>query len=370
MKANLRDRSLLAERVSLEEEYRSFKALRPVFIGGHARSGTTLLLRLLDGHERLLVYPSENWTLNRFLCVVARRDFDIPRFLRAMAARDAETLSSLVLNATTANPFSNPLRVYFEDRGARERFKRCFLQTLSSVQERWSVSEVLMTHIFSYFQTAGVGAMSQYQGWVLKCPDGGHCLPTYNMMFPDCRIIYTIRDPRAIYASQHHWHKEGLSGWDTISFVFNLADSCKSAFSRVRRVLDRREENLLLVGYEGLVESPKKAMKKVADFLGIAFHEILLRPTCMNELCVANSSFSEEENSPGKIFVSSSTRWRHLMRWYERWLIEAGLAGELVEWGYEERIRAGMVKKLLRGFIRLLQRCQRQGGKHSINDRN
>jgi predicted AAA+ superfamily ATPase len=48
------------------EEFENFKKLRPVFIGGLRRSGTTLLQRLLDGHPELLVYPLEDCIIRDF----------------------------------------------------------------------------------------------------------------------------------------------------------------------------------------------------------------------------------------------------------------------------------------------------------------
>src|SRR5262245_11380068 len=50
--------------------------LRPVFICGHHRSGTTLLQNLLDGHPQLLSLPSEGTYFSSFAYVARRAPSD------------------------------------------------------------------------------------------------------------------------------------------------------------------------------------------------------------------------------------------------------------------------------------------------------
>lgn len=345
------------------ERYLSFKSLSPIFIGGMPRSGTSLLQALLNGHPQLLVYEFEDCLIREFIHP-SKTHAGIADTQKGMLARDAEQIFSSLLKSPKC---SVPLLPQIEYRGKSVQtnidvhyFKRCFIETLSSVSGRWNIYEVLMAWMFSYFRSLGIEDMSPFRGWVTKCPDRGRCLAVYNSAFPDCRIIQLVRDPRAFYASYalaEIGHASGLKPLNgslarrslisRINQLMYLADEYKISCSSVRAAQGDGKQNLLVVRYEDLVKNAGNTMRSVSDFLGIDFHDVLTRPTFRNQPWTANSSFVFGEESDGRIFDSSLDRWKRLLRWYERILIESRLSDELIEFGYAKKVQFQKLKKFI-----------------------
>ena len=121
----------------------------------------------------------------------------------------------------------------------------------------------------------------------------------------------------------------------------------KASFLRMREAVQANRENFLAVRYEELVEDPRRVMSKTAEFLGIAYDKCLMRPTFMNQPWCANSSFKVNKEFESKIFTESLERWKQLLGWHERVLIESGVADELLELGYAQRIRFQGLRKYI-----------------------
>ena len=99
--------------------------------------------------------------------------------------------------------------------------------------------------------------------------------------FPDCRLIHTTRDPRAVYASQASkyvgagdpWYVRG--GMRFRQFVHvNIQISWTAALHRRLSALP----NYRLVRYEDLVREPRPQLESLCTFLEIEFMSEMLEP--------------------------------------------------------------------------------------------
>ena len=125
--------------------------------------------------------------------------------------------------------------------------------------------------------------------------------------FPGCKLIHTIRDPRASYASQARKREArwGLSigrFWERLLQYIHINIQFRSQ-ARVHERL-KSEGNYFLLRYEDVVRNPESVLRAACDFLEIEFKNEMLKPT------LRNSSYGEINRVPGKIEVSSLYSWK------------------------------------------------------------
>lgn len=172
-----------------------------------------------------------------------------------------------------------------------------------------------------------------------KTPEHILVVPTLLGWFPGARVIHTFRDPRAIYVSlRQKEREETLSAWGRLArragplFEVYASTSLALRWRRMAR-LHRRyaaayPERYLLQRFEDLLADPEQTVRRLCDFIGIAFDDSML------EQVVHNSSYAPKRSGAG-IDRAAAERWRqHLPRTTERWL--SFLCGrDLARFGYE-----------------------------------
>jgi Sulfotransferase family len=172
-----------------------------------------------------------------------------------------------------------------------------------------------------------------------KTPEHIDAVPTLLAWFPEARVVHTFRDPRAIYVSLRRKERaESLSEVGRVARragpLFDLYASTslalrwRSMARRHRRYAAAYPGRYVLQRFEDLLADPEAAVKRLCEFIGIAFDPGML------EQVVHNSSYAPKKSGAG-IDQSTAERWRdHLPKTTERWL--SLLCGrELAAFGYE-----------------------------------
>lgn len=124
--------------------------------------------------------------------------------------------------------------------------------------------------------------------------------------YPDCRIIHTTRNPKAVYASQAAKYlraEQGAISRNTSRFQQFVHINIQTTWTAR---LHRRYcglSNYRLVRYEDIVSDPGRETAKLCNFLEIDFHPEMIRPNQYG------SSFGEIGMRRG-IEVSSLERWK------------------------------------------------------------
>jgi hypothetical protein len=124
--------------------------------------------------------------------------------------------------------------------------------------------------------------------------------------YPDCRLLHTTREPKAVYASQSAKHTSADDpAWDRAAMRFkqfvhiNLQVSWTGHWHR--RLAGR--ENYRLVRYEDIVGNPEASLRGICAFLRLEFHDRMLNPKRYG------SSFVKVRGARG-IDSASVERWR------------------------------------------------------------
>ena len=264
-------------------------AARPVFVCGAHRSGTTLLHDLLDGHPALAVLPSEaSWYGN---------------FRERMARLPADEAASLLGQAwlrRLVNPNNQPpFWLLGRASGAPYvAFARRLLAWLPAGPEPRSEAWPLAAVALAY-----AGHSGGVTRWVEKTPGAERHLDRIWVGFPDAKVIHVVRAPRDVAAS----HKALIArandkATGMVPALWALTGSYRIAAHRARRESPARYR---IVRYEDLVARREQVMRELADFLAIAPHEALLRPTSAGLATAKYSSFADTGNRQPPRFTLS-----------------------------------------------------------------
>jgi hypothetical protein len=252
--------------------------LRPVFVCGHHRSGTTLLQNLLDGHPQLLVLPSEGTYFTSFSYVARAVQSG-----RAMDRFAAEWIARCV------DPNFEPhFRLGMSDAGRNPavEFARQLFGWHEALRDRVPSELVPLLALAAAFRAATAPAGAP-QRWVEKTPRNERYAERFSKI-GGARFIQLVRDPRATLASLAQSYRASGSGrFDAAEHARAIAGSLRLAAANKRRLGKR----YLVLRYEDLVERPALEMAVVRQFLDIARDPALLLPSAGGRPVRANSSF-------------------------------------------------------------------------------
>jgi hypothetical protein len=129
----------------------------------------------------------------------------------------------------------------------------------------------------------------------------------------------------------------------------------------------RAPEQLLVVRYEDLVDDVESTMGKLATFLGLDWHEALLKPTYLGGPWYPNTSFVDLQGQSGLI-TSATHHWAQRLLQKERLWLEWRLRRSMSEVGYADALEPEQPEPLasllfleyrMRRFIRSVPRARR-----------
>jgi O-antigen/teichoic acid export membrane protein len=234
-------------RVGLEvprEEANGKSPAEPFFIVGLGRSGSTLLSRMLDANSAIAVFP-ETWCyviLDRLGCLQNFNDpleyqlflnqvWDNLRFYNDPAARvwAQEAAKQPAYVGPTANVLDAFGRAYAEDKGARM--------------------------------------------WGEKTPGHVLWLPQIHDLFPNAKIIVTVRDPRDVLVSyDDRWG----GGRRETAFLMNTAALVRYYLRRCFDDPGFPPDRFFIVKYEELTSRPLQLLKALCQFLEVDFEPAMV----------------------------------------------------------------------------------------------
>lgn len=301
---------------------------RACFIAGQAKSGTTLLVALLDSHPELLVLPQETAYFATVLTKYGRR------------GRRAQ-FDYLTKESRTHVLFGD--RTKRSDQDYAGFPKKEFLETFERMafDPANAQRDLLVLMMESYAKVFST-PLDRVKRWVEKTPANRSYIPAIFARFPHARLLVTIRDPRAILAGQIALEKTRKTKQFSVYYVI--------AYWRVAAKLAKRvregEISGLVVPYEQLVREPSMSMQKVCDYLEVTFEpDVVLKPTKVGRLWGGNSAarvqFSEISTEP-------VARWERELSQDEIGWVEWHCRDLMPDLGYEPRLS----RRALRHFVK------------------
>lgn len=256
---------------------------KPLLLCGHPKSGTSLVLGLLDGHPDLVTLPEET------------------KYFRAIHGRSDLRSAEALLSGTRIGRLGRArAEATAQGRDFRhvdaDRFEQAFVELLAEPRE----PKELLPAVALAWSTATAGGPGRY--WVEKTPLNEYALDTALGLWPDLVAIYVVRDPRDVHASFSAKRLERGRGLSLVTSALRLHRS----MSAWRRFSSRHPQRCRTVCYEDLVSEPERETREIASFLGIEWREELMRPSLAGRPWAGNSMFDERHEG-----VSATPVGRH-----------------------------------------------------------
>ena len=293
---------------------------RACFIAGQAKSGTTLIAALLDNHPELLVLPQET----AYFPTVLRKYGDASR--RAQFDYLTEKSFSRVLFGGEPKWREHEYKGFPQEK-FRETFERIAFDPANAQRD------LLALMVEAYTMTIGA-SLDRIKRWIEKTPANRNHVDEIFARFPQAKLLVTLRDPRAILATQIALEKTRQTKRFSVYYVI--------AHWRVAAKLARRvragEVPGLFIQFERLLSEPRNIMKSLCDYLEVQFDpEVVLTPTKIGEPWGGNSA---ARIAFSKVSAEPASRWEKELSEDEIGWVEWHCRGLMPEFGYELRLRS------------------------------
>ncbi len=277
-------------------------SVKPIFIVGCPRSGTTLLRTMLNVHSEISIPPESDFLVKLF-----------PRWRKKKI--DKESLVEELLDDLYSND-------KFPQWGLeREYLKKKLVRKIPFDYSRF------VDEVYSSFLTGKV--------WGDKNPQYIYETGKIGKLFPGARFIHIIRDGRAVFASHLKANKlkrgQGmLKKFPNDPYLSFL--SWKRALEKGEKL--RGKDNYLEIRYEELVFSPKETLAKVCRFLGLDFEAGMIRYYRKGAEAVPEERRSIHKNISKRIDATRTDAWKRELSPREILKYELVGQGKLKEYGY------------------------------------
>jgi hypothetical protein len=248
---------------------------RAVFITGLGRSGSTLLLKLFDGHPELLTIPVETLFFREILPALEERGREAALARLAELMVPATRIPGRPLDAAA---YVEAVRAELGDEAAGEALLRAVVRAYGRA-------------------TGQVGRAA----WVEKTPRNEMYRERITAWFAAAKFVNIVRDPRGVYQSHLKSRKYVPAPVEVI------AKAWVGGFERFRAL--QGGSACALVRYEDLVTDPAGEMRRLAAFVGVGWSEALLAPT-EHGVAWRGNSFDPAENVSPEVRRAGVDSWR------------------------------------------------------------
>src|SRR5213082_2140795 len=226
---------------------------RACFAAGQAKSGTTLLISLLDGHPQLLVLPEETayfpTALNKYEKFGRRAQVDY---------LTKEALSRVLFGGPPE--WEKTDYGHFPIADFRERFET------AAFDPKNADKDLLVLMMETYAEMLGI-PLDSIVRWVEKTPANRRFIPQILERFPHAKLLITMRDPRAILAAQIALERTRKTREFSVYYcVYHWLQAGQLALRAQRKAISGT-----VIRYEDVVADSAAPMQGVCDFLEISF---------------------------------------------------------------------------------------------------
>lgn len=296
----------------------------PVFICGHRKTGTTMLINLFDDHPDLLVYPDDSGFWYVYYPLFDRRSTSFNKKKEVIIENLIPRFEKII---------NKPEIIKKEIKFDKKRFAKDFYDIVSNTD--YSSKEVLLAFVKTI--NKNVQKKRNFKYWIEKTTSSEIYALDIKKWFPKAKFIHLIRDPRDNWASLK-------SGWDKRYYKFNDDPRrlLQSLIDRGKLGMELAKHNNEIIGsadykvikFEDLTLNSKDIMKDICKFLDIKFTNKLLLPTILGKPWKGNN-FQNLEFS--KISSVNVNRWSERIEKKEAMLIEYYFKDIMEYFGYKTK---------------------------------
>ena len=281
---------------------------RGLFIGGCPKSGTTLLLSLLDSHPQLVVLPEETFYLEDRRHYAALGGYQA-RLNRLLKKTNLQLLAK-GRYAPTGEGGSTDARDY-----SNFDYKRFVALSEESIQQPWMNDSLLFSEVVRAYAIVLGTDWRNCVRWIEKSTSNEVRAAALQELYPDAKLIQLVRDPRGVFASRK---KRSINSSGAYTKAHRLVREWNRSSREIPR-LKNHPDKFLVVRYEDLARNPREILEKICRFAGFDFTEAMLKPTRAGTEWRGNSSFQEAFTN---VNLAPVDQWKDYLTEHEIWWIE------------------------------------------------
>lgn len=277
----------------------------PILIVGCRRSGTTLLRTILEGHPDLLVHPDE------------------PQFFLELHRKYG--FSRMSAKLAIAHTLNHPYRA-----------PNICAEAFSGAGAKLDLIELAELYLKAW------RAGQDEKRPVLKDPLFVFHLDTASKLFPGCKVINIVRDPRGNVSSQRlRWPQ--FSVWTCAMYWRNAVQAAATWGAQ-------HPQRFLTVSYEALVKDPQTAVRKLCEALYLPYTDALLSFRQKEVIFEADGGQRTRQfTAPDP---SRQDLWKQRLSMQDIRLVETCCAREMAFLGYEPVASSELSASLQRRRLR------------------
>lgn len=304
-----------------------------IFIVGSSRSGTTMFNRVLGSHPKILAL-NELHFIGRHWNIHSKEELGV-----------SEAISKAsVLLATARRSLWDEMPTDMEQGEAES-----IICSGNIGKSKWSPEDVFCA-VLDYLAQKADKAMVTDQ-----TPRNVLYLKEILSFFPQSKVVFMVRDPRAVLFSQkNRWKQRTLGAkhtpwWNALRVFVNyhpvtISKLWLSAYQHGNEQLS--DPRVHMLPFERLVENPMLEVGRVCSFLNIEFYESMLDVSQ-----VGSSNHAHQENVRG-ISSEVARSWEGGLSGSELWLCQKMNQKAMLTLGYKPiKVKAplwGLLGQLLK----------------------
>ena len=280
---------------------RQSNEIRPIFIAGSERSGTTLLRLMLHSHPRIAIPPQ-----TKYLRKLYKRRL---LFGNLHKEKNREKLAKWFLDHFDESTKLNDLEI------DQESVRKWILESKS-------LGAALAAPWIYYAQSQGK------QRWGDKRPYYIHHMEKLRQLYPDAQVINVLRDCRDVVASL----KE-MPWWNN-SVNYSILNWKSAIQCGINARTKTKLDEYLELRYEDLLTEPERELQRVCQFLGESYDPGMLQFRELAKQVVPDYKLDWHSATREPLNTSSVGRWEKDLSTAEMSVVEWATGDEMVQFGY------------------------------------
>ena len=161
--------------------------------------------------------------------------------------------------------------------------------------------------------------------WSLKDPSLTYCLDNLKRLFPKSKIIFIVRDGRAV-ANSYLQVKWGVAN------IYAAGERWKKEIEIQREFWESHRDICWQVKYEDLLANPEKELQTISSFLGEEYSASMLSYSKQSNTIIKPKA--SNENAFRQIDRSMEAKWKKELTHYQISVFESIAGQQLKEFGY------------------------------------
>lgn len=252
------------------------------YIVGVGRSGTTLLMSMLNAHPQIGTPPETHFVTNHML---GRRRVTLASCRQALQIDHRISRLGLDVSDILA-PFRDSATVAWVD---------VYLRML----DLWK-------------QEHGVDLVGE------KAPKYVQHLRELHAIRPGAKVIHLIRDPRAVFLSRRKaaWSADHPDWRHLVAYAVQYAEGRASGPKLFG-------ENYREILYEQLISQPELELGKLCNFLGLPYNQSMLRFSDTAGDIISDDEWDWKREAAGPLLTGNAEKWRGELSEREIALVES-----------------------------------------------